>query len=156
AFRYVAYAPELFFKKILLTDDLTAIQNYANNSCSSQTSEEEVAAKLRESRAVIEHAARWRARGRVFQQWRDHSFPRLSVMNNRPAKIRAALHQIELVAARSQPFKARRAVLCLEHHVRSRLPVKALRVAAARCPDFRARAGTTDERIILRNAPVVV
>src|SRR5437764_11521348 len=76
-------------------------------------------------------------------------------MNDRPAVVLALLDEVDFVAAAGS-IATRWAMLRLEHSVRARLPVYALRVAVAVSPYFGARIFLSDERIVLRNSAVVV
>src|SRR5215813_6795271 len=76
-----------------------AVELHADYALAPQIAEEEIAAKLRERRAVIEERARGGDRRSVFEQRRDHALFRLRMMNHRPTVVLAALDDVDFVAA---------------------------------------------------------
>src|SRR4030095_11878982 len=132
-----------------------AVELYADYALAPQIAEEEIAAKLRERRALIEERARGGDRRRVFEQRRDHPLFRLRMMNHRPTVVLAALDDVDFVAA-AWAVEARRPVLGLELRVRAGLPGEALRVAVAVRPNLGARIRPPDEGVVRGDASVVV
>src|SRR5207237_8383031 len=108
-FRYISYPPILLFQEILLTQNLSAIEHYPNDSRPNQTAKERIVLELRKLRAPVKHPARGRTCRRIFQHRRFHAFVSRAMMNHRPAVILAALKDVDFVAA-SRAIEAARSM----------------------------------------------
>src|SRR5690606_35758719 len=100
--------------------------------------------------------ARRRTRGAVFEKRRFHIVALLCVVNYGPAIILPGFKDVHFIAARTFPLKAARAVLRLEREACAGLPRNSLRITIAVGPDLRTHVFASDERIIFRDAAVVV
>src|SRR6185503_1385723 len=123
--------------------------------------DEDVALPVRELVARVQHEARDADRRHEERLRLLHSFlvagrvdlgaERVvrAVTDDGPAVVLALLDDVELVAAL-------RTVLALPERVGGPVEVEALRIAMAVTPDLGQRAGAADERVVLRDAAVVV
>src|SRR6185369_14012955 len=76
-------------------------------------------------------------------------------MNRGPTVVLSLLDDIDFVSA-TWTIKTAWSMFSLEHQIRTRLPVHALRIAMTERPDLRAHVLLAHERIVLWNCPVVI